>query len=162
MEQEKKKCTACEQEKPLCEFNWRNKAKGIRHSRCNICRRLNSKTYYHKRGGKELKRIRHVEHRNEHIEGMRKYGKGKKRKIPYNPTTAPAKIALSRAVKKGIIQRPDACSQCGATGKIEAHHHNGYDKIHYLDVVWLCRSCHDLIEHPEFAKLLLKGTINYV
>lgn len=30
--------------------------------------------------------------------------------------------------------------------RVEAHHHKGYDEDHWLDVVWLCRSCHVLAE----------------
>ena len=26
---------------------------------------------------------------------------------------------------------------------IQAHHHNGYEREHWLDVVWLCRACHN-------------------
>ena len=32
-----KKCSACKELKPLTEFRFRNTAKGIKHSKCNIC-----------------------------------------------------------------------------------------------------------------------------
>lgn len=59
--------------------------------------------------------------------------------------------AVYRAVKAGRLVRPATCSSCGAGGRIEAHHHHGYDVEHRLDVVWLCRPCHDAGHHPEDA-----------
>ncbi len=50
--------------------------------------------------------------------------------------------AVDYAIQTGRLVRPQECSKCGATGRIEAHHHNGYTREHYLDVVWLCQPCH--------------------
>ena len=47
---------------------------------------------------------------------------------------------FKRALKAGILHRPDKCQRCGKKCKPDAHHHNGYDKP--LDVLWLCRQCH--------------------
>jgi len=44
--------------------------------------------------------------------------------------------AVAYAVKTGkLIKQP--CEVCG-TWLVQAHHHNGYDKEHQLDVQWLC------------------------
>ncbi len=44
------------------------------------------------------------------------------------------------AIKKGLLVRPDNCSECGsAAKKIEGHHEN-YHKP--LEVIWLCKVCH--------------------
>lgn len=58
-----------------------------------------------------------------------------------------ARQMVSRAVRKGILIRPEECSRCGerpgvnvAGGpKIQGHHHD-YNKP--LDVEWLCAKCH--------------------
>jgi hypothetical protein len=50
--------------------------------------------------------------------------------------------AFHKAERAGKIVRPSACSRCDKTGKIEAHHHNGYAREHRLDVVFLCEPCH--------------------
>ena len=50
--------------------------------------------------------------------------------------------AVEAAVRTGKLARPDTCESCGATGKIEAHHHLGYEPEHWLDVQWLCQLCH--------------------
>lgn len=51
-----------------------------------------------------------------------------------------ARSAVSRAVKAGRLERPDHCSECGAECKPTAHHAD-YEKP--LEVVWLCRLCHE-------------------
>lgn len=56
-----------------------------------------------------------------------------------------ARTALGKAVRCGSLVRPDACSQCHAIGKVEAHHHLGYEPINALNVIWLCRPCHRAI-----------------
>lgn len=43
------------------------------------------------------------------------------------------------AIQKGILIKPDHCSKCGATGRIEGSH-DDYSKP--LEVVWLCPRCH--------------------
>lgn len=50
--------------------------------------------------------------------------------------------AVDNAVRSGKLVRPEHCQGCGSLCKPEAHHHNGYEKEHWLDVVWLCDICH--------------------
>lgn len=50
-----------------------------------------------------------------------------------------AKGRVEYAVKTGRLKKPDACSFCGNTVCIVAHH---YDYSKPLDVTWLCQSCH--------------------
>lgn len=57
-----------------------------------------------------------------------------------NPDTRRAAQAVERAVASGRLVR-GACADCGAVAK-HAHHANGYDQDHWLDVVWLCVPCH--------------------
>ena len=56
--------------------------------------------------------------------------------------------AVRRAIKKGLLVRPNICEECGKEGVIEAAHHS-YERDRRLDVRWLCRSCHrrwDMVE----------------
>lgn len=46
---------------------------------------------------------------------------------------------LNKAVKKGIVIRPDHCLFCGSGGRIEAHHIDYSDP---LNVLFLCICCH--------------------
>lgn len=57
-----------------------------------------------------------------------------------------AHCAVSRAIKAGRLVRPVRCSRCASVAKIEAHHARGYAPAHWLDVTWLCRSCHVLLD----------------
>ncbi len=50
-----------------------------------------------------------------------------------------AQSAVARAIKSGVLHRPETCSECGRTGRIEAAHQ---DYNAPLDIRWLCRSCH--------------------
>jgi hypothetical protein len=65
-----------------------------------------------------------------------------------NPAKWHAKIAVARAVVRGIIRKPAACPTCHRITRVEAHHHRGYAREHWLDVVWRCRQCHTL-EHKR-------------
>lgn len=51
-----------------------------------------------------------------------------------------ARQLLIHAVKSGKVIKPSECSSCGTSGRIEGHHHEGYDKP--LSVQWLCVKCH--------------------
>lgn len=56
--------------------------------------------------------------------------------------------ALNQAIKMGRVIKPEQCSKCPNTGRIEGHHED-YSKP--LDVEWLCRDCH--------AKIPSKGAV---
>ena len=56
-----------------------------------------------------------------------------------NPLKAAARERIQRQISSGKITRPETCSRCGQTGKIESHHH---DYGNPLRVDWLCRPCH--------------------
>lgn len=68
------------------------------------------------------------------------------------PDKRQARNAISHALTEGKLIRPVICSICNKpsdlVGKIMAHHHNGYDKEHWLDVIWVCVRCHR-IEHAK-------------
>lgn len=51
--------------------------------------------------------------------------------------------AVYRAVRAGKLSpvRTLLCAKCGNPAK-EYHHHNGYGREHWLDVVPLCIPCH--------------------
>lgn len=51
--------------------------------------------------------------------------------------------AVYKAVKKGILAKPDKCQHDGCEKtRIDAHHHKGYERQFWLDVQWLCRKHH--------------------
>lgn len=65
------------------------------------------------------------------------------------PEKAIARGKLRYAVKIGRIIKPEYCrvaNEC--SGKIEAHHHKGYEPENQLVVQWLCKLHHTLAHHP--------------
>ena len=48
-------------------------------------------------------------------------------------------VITSNAIRDGKLVRPEKCSTCDSTEKIEGHH-DDYTKP--FDVRWLCESCH--------------------
>lgn len=66
-----------------------------------------------------------------------------------NIEQAKAREALNRAVRDGRVTK-GACAKAGENcrGRVEAHHHRGYDPAHWLDVVWLCKR-HHVDEHDS-------------
>jgi rubredoxin len=68
-----------------------------------------------------------------------------------------ARSSVRYAVKKGVISKPDRCSNCGCTDRaLGGHHHNGYEPEHVLDVVWLCPQCHGLAHRTIKKPLKLR------
>lgn len=64
-------------------------------------------------------------------------------KISADPNRFKARWAVNNAVRDSRLSPPSdfACVECGGDAK-QYHHHNGYDKEHWLDVVPICRKCH--------------------
>ena len=52
-----------------------------------------------------------------------------------------AKHAANRAVRDGKLQKKTLCEHCLLEKKLQKHHWS-YDEQHWLDVIWLCTSCH--------------------
>ena len=55
-----------------------------------------------------------------------------------------ARATVRNNASRGKLAKPDLCENCGSSGRLEGHHHKGYENI--LDVKWLCRRCH-VAEH---------------
>lgn len=62
-----------------------------------------------------------------------------------NPLRGRAHTKVWKAVKQGVLIRPNACERCGKACKPEATH-DDYSKP--LEVEWLCRRCHILKDRP--------------
>ena len=78
-------------------------------------------------------------HREERHEYRKKWRKD-------NRSVHRAYSAVWNAILKGTLIRPEFCSRCGEVTKVQGHHRD-YSKP--LDVVWLCRGCHEIVHKEE-------------
>lgn len=72
--------------------------------------------------------------------------------IKRNPEKRKANVAVGNAVRDGRLVKHNKCEHCRTTEKsIEAHHWS-YEPEHWLDVIWLCTTCHGE-EHKRLNEL---------
>ncbi len=89
--------------------------------------------------------LKHSEQRKEYAAEHREMIRDNSRRWRLaNAQAHRAHKAVRYAVKTGKLRKSVLCSSCGNSGRIQAHHPNGYSKEHYLDIVWLCHPCHKL------------------
>jgi hypothetical protein len=70
------------------------------------------------------------------VDKIKAYNRKRKAECPEEVV---ARNAINNGIRDGRVFRPDSCSVCGKTGRLDGHHRD-YTKP--LDVVWLCISCH--------------------
>lgn len=132
-----KLCPKCGVVKSIDEFG-SNKSHNDGHATyCIPCNRKYSREYnrtYRQEGHYDATRF-YTPWSDEKKEKRRQYEKS-------NPLKYHARKALSKAIERGKIIPPDQCSECGKYGKVQGHHHNGYEKAYWLDVVFICAKCH--------------------
>ena len=139
-----KTCFKCGTEKPLTEF-YKHAQMGDGHlNKCKECTKLDVSKNYRD----------NVEHyRNYDRERFTQPGRKAQLKTYHQrrrkkyPERYAAHVAVCNAVRDGRLTRPDTCTKCGSTTKIQGHHPD-YSKP--LDVVWLCYRCH-MNEHGKIA-----------
>ena len=126
-----KRCSCCHVDKAETEF-YRNRAlsDGL-GNQCKACHKANQQRYRETDKGRAALaratarwRKRHPTYKN-----------------PVDPVKRRARFELNRALTLGL-SRPSRCASCGSEDDLQAHHHNGYDREHWLDVIWLCSRCH--------------------
>lgn len=75
--------------------------------------------------------------------------------LPYSPKDRRACYRkLRRAMRLGIVVRPDKCSHCERSCSPDAHHD---DYSRPLAVRWLCRRCH-AFGHMSIKRFVGKST----
>lgn len=119
-----KRCSHCCRVLPLSGFYRTRRSPDGRHWQCKECQ---------------------AEHARKAYESGR-YLDARMRACEANPSRKAAYMAVSLALKAGILTRPDHCSGCGCPDterRIEAHH---ADYARPLDVIWLCTKCHRRVD----------------
>ena len=166
-----KKCSCCKQTKPFDSFHKQSTRKDGHRSICKQCRNINSRSeknkalgrkrnqkYRRTEKGKESRREYQIKYRT-HGDGRAantRYQQSEKGKIAHrnsvdadrirNPIKARARGAVGMAVYRGKIPAAKhlECIMCG-DGARHYHHHHGYDKEFWLDVIPVCVSCHNTV-----------------
>lgn len=143
-----KVCTICKLEKNLMEFSVGKRSKFGRRPYCKKCDAEQYRKWYVE--NKEKKNA----HSRQHFRNNREqYIKNVLRWKSENLNRAKAHAAVNRAIRRGSIVRPLTCSKCNQPGPVEAHH-DSYAPDKWLDVVFLCRSCHKRLhaENPNLTR----------
>ncbi len=129
-----KRCFKCGQIKPLSEFYKHPK---MADGHVNKCKECNKKDVNENRG---LKIEYYREYDRQRMDG--RSNEAKKNWMKNNPIKKAAQLAVSSAIKKGLLIKPTVCENCGKTDcRIEGHHES-YEKEFWLSVNWLCSVCH--------------------
>ena len=132
--------------------NWSEHRKHKCDYICDNCLKICKQQHYskHKKEYKVKHRDYYVQNKDSVKHKVKKYQQSvsgkkvlKKCVLKYrkaNQNKLNARCQLNRAVVNGVVSRPDICEVCKQRKKIEAHHPD-YNKP--LEVVWVCRSCHN-------------------
>jgi hypothetical protein len=140
-----KKCSKCKLEKSEENFWKRNNRSSGVNSECKECCSKRRKKYYQSNREKLCKYVVEGQKGNKRYRAYQnKYAIQKRRE--YDKKFIARQIC-SLAARAGMIVRPEICSKCSKPGKIEGHHED-YNKP--LDVIWVCKGCHELIHHKGF------------
>jgi len=147
----KKRCDECGRKKALTEFNRLSRSRDGRQSRCRECFSRYNKKRHVRIAAEVRERARlwakaHPERIRAAKRQWKKTKAGKAATARYKPSPykQKARQALNYAVLAGLVQRGE-CAQKGpkCAGAIHGHHHLGYAKKHWLDVIWLCQRHHE-------------------
>ena len=163
-----KHCPRCDQTKPITDFWRKKKGSKERQVYCKACDNSSSiesrkkniidrrekerivgrtrpkkpRTPEQKERDRERKREEYREHpeRSQAVQavrlGVRRSEKLLRGELTLTERTGP------------IIFKPDSCKLCNTPHEpsgLQPHHHLGYAREHWLDVIWVCTECHILL-----------------
>ena len=179
-------CIKCGKRKPVSMFPRYKNRKGIllHNHKCKDC--TNAYKHEHYLNNMQVYKDRakkfHEDNHDEYIQYLRKYYRENKEELlekakiyvsshremsrdrcrrwrnnPANFIKNKAHSAVSHALRNGSLLRPTSCSICGRECKPEAHHED-YSKP--LDVVWVCKQCHENTHHLNEGVSSLEETTN--
>ena len=141
---EKKQCSHCLKRLPLDHFcKDRSRKDGI-HTWCRGCANKQRDDWYKTTGYRYTD-----EYREKQKSAGRNLYENRKEYLKTYYDKNKHKISARRAVRNAIISGnliKLGCAECEST-KAQAHHHKGYEKNYWLDVVWLCNYHHRIAHH---------------
>lgn len=158
----KKVCKKCGLEKPIEEFYVH---KQMNDGHLNFCKEC-VKGRTHKYRQDNLEKIRNYDRNrpnakerakkeSESIKSdKRRYNRMLEFKKQWNKENKYKKNAhneVQKAIKKGLLIRPNKCEMCGKTNCEIQGHHDDYAKP--LNIVWVCTECHGKI-HRKYKGII--------
>jgi hypothetical protein len=137
----KRICYKCKGEFPIESFINKKTGSFGKGYECKDCCRIAYRERRERHIGTHKKKDRAYYERNREkiINKRKEYNKANKDKVS-------ARSKIMGAVFTGKVIRPDSCSKCGIKCVPDAHHED-YKKP--LDVIWLCRKCHQILHNGK-------------
>ena len=137
-----KVCFKCKRSLPISEYYSQSRMSDSLLGKCKDCTKLDVSN----NRWANIEKIREYDRQRYRSNPARRldiYERTKLRRAQY-PEKRRANDAAYNAVRDGRLIKPEKCSRCGLRGRrIEAHHPD-YSKP--LAVIWVCTTCHRLIE----------------
>lgn len=149
-----KTCTACGEEKDLEAFAKGRAGKFGRISRCRSCMKAVSRARYvakreqlcaQAKAWRESNAERVKAHDAARLQEAIASGRSAAWLRAYrlaNPEKVKAHKQVAKAVRKGVLVPPAACTWCGRSEQALVAHHHSYDPKFWLDVAFICPPCH--------------------
>ena len=132
-----KSCIKCFVEKELSSFYAHPQMKDGHLNKCKECTKKDVSNNYRK----NIDSFKaYDKERNKTQKRKDRFSEASKRARTKNPVQYGARIMVSNAVRDGRLHKPESCSCCGKISKLDGHH---CDYAKPLDVIWLCRQCHN-------------------
>jgi len=132
-----KKCSTCNEEKPISDFGVRNASADGMSAQCKKCQSI-----YDKNRSALPHRVIARKKYAKTEQGKAAGGRAKKRWADKNAIKRGADVVVGNAVRDGRIKKPADCSECGDVPNVMHGHHDDYAAP--LVVRWLCPGCHAL------------------
>ena len=145
-------CSKCNQIKPSSDFYKKRSHKSGHQGYCKICHGIHSRNWLRSPKGTKYKNRYKASKKGKEILNQchKKYIKSEKGKAMMMrvrekyPNRVKARVAVNHAIRDGML--PSTlfllCSKCKKPAQ-QYHHHKGYAPEHWLDVIPICKKCHN-------------------
>jgi hypothetical protein len=143
---------------------WWGRQRGCQCGTCERCKRADYARRRWQNMTPEQRRAELATRDRERVRQQDAERAQRKRDDPYYRKRRAVANRVYRALKAGLLTRPDTCDRCGQDpgvardGRPMIHaHHEDYDLP--LDVTWLCTTCHG-VEHRLTVGVDARPTVN--
>lgn len=141
-----RRCTMCLITRPTSEFSPHPRTLDGVRSRCKVCatKVAHQKRWADVKDARAKDRMKRPTERER--DARRRYSKAYKKK---HPERIRAASKLHRLKQSGRIEAPASCQACGCVESVLDMHHVDYDRP--LDVMWVCKPCHKVLDNERRA-----------